>query len=80
MLGTKRGLALRPNGRSADFIAPSTSNGCAMACAYCYIARRKGHGNPVSVFVNIKQVYAAIACHAAAKGPNQVDPHAWVYD
>src|SRR3978361_979433 len=67
VLGTKRGLAFRPNGRSADFIAPSTSNGCAMACAYCYVARRKGHGNPVSVFVNIEQVCAAIARHAAAQ-------------
>ena len=84
VLGTKRGLAFRPNGRSADFIAPSTSNGCAMACAYCYVARRKGHGNPVTVFVNIEQVCAAIQRHAKAQGtkmePNQVDPAAWVYD
>ena len=84
VLGVKRGLHLRPNGRSADFIAPSTSNGCAMACAYCYVARRKGHSNPVSVFVNIEQVCDAIARHAAKLGPkaepNQVDPHAWVYD
>ena len=84
VLGTKRGLTFRPNGRSADFIAPSTSNGCAMACAYCYVARRKGHGNPVSVFVNIEQVCAAIQRHAGAQGPkaeaNQVDPDAWVYD
>ncbi len=42
MLGTKRGLAFRLNGRSADFIAPSTSNRCATACAYCYVARRTG--------------------------------------
>lgn len=84
VLGVKRGLHFRPNGRSADFIAPSTSNGCAMACAYCYVARRKGHSNPVSVFVNIEQVRDAIARHAATLGPkaepNQVDPHAWVYD
>ena len=31
VLGEKRSLAARPNGRSADFIAPSTANGCAMA-------------------------------------------------
>ena len=60
VLGVKQGLTFRPNGRSADFIAPSTSNGCAMACAYCYVARRKGHANPVSVFVNIEAVSAAI--------------------
>src|SRR5690349_10682746 len=84
VLGVKRSLPFRPNGRSADFIAPSTSNGCAMACAYCYVARRKGHSNPITVFVNIEQVCAAITRHACAQGPktvpNQVDPHSWVYD
>lgn len=84
VLGVKRSLPFRPNGRSADFIAPSTSNGCAMACAYCYVARRKGHSNPVTVFVNIDQICAAITRHAQAQGakatPNQVDPHSWVYD
>ncbi|ONG56089.1 spore photoproduct lyase family protein [Pseudoroseomonas deserti] len=84
VLGVKKGLDFRPNGRSADFIAPSTSNGCAMACAYCYVARRKGHANPVSVFVNIEAICAAIARHAAKQGrktvPDQVDPEAWVYD
>jgi spore photoproduct lyase len=33
VLGVKKGMQMRPNGRSADFIAPSSSNGCAMACA-----------------------------------------------
>lgn len=33
VLGVKKGLTMRPNGCSAHFIAPSTSNGCAMACA-----------------------------------------------
>jgi spore photoproduct lyase family protein len=84
VLGVKKGLTFRPNGRSADFIAPSSSNGCAMACAYCYVARRKGHSNPVSVFVNIDAILAATARHAARQGPktvpDQVDPAAWVYD
>lgn len=84
VLGVKKGLQMRPNGRSADFIAPSSSNGCAMACSYCYVPRRKGYANPISVFVNIEQVAAAIRKHAEAAGPkaepNQVDPHAWVYD
>jgi len=84
VLGVKKGLAFRPNGRSADFIAPSSSNGCAMACAYCYVARRKGHSNPISVFVNIEEIAASIARHATRQGPktepNQVDPHDWVYD
>ena len=59
VLGVKKGLSFRPNGRSADFIAPSSSNGCAMACAYCYVARRKGHSNPISVFVNIEEIAAS---------------------
>lgn len=60
MLGTKKSLAFRPNGRSAHFIAPSTSNGCAMACAYCYVPRRKGYANPISIFVNIDETCQSI--------------------
>ena len=84
VLGVKKTLACRPNGRSADFIAPSVSNGCAMACAYCYVARRKGHANPVTVFTNIDAITGFIARHAARQGmklePNQVDARDWVYD
>ena len=84
VLGVKKSLALRPNGRSADFIAPSTSNGCAMACSYCYVPRRKGYANPVTIFVNVEAISAAIARHAAKLGPktapNSVDPVDWVYD
>jgi spore photoproduct lyase len=84
VLGVKKGLGWRPNGRSADFIAPSSSNGCAMACAYCYVARRKGHANPITTFVNIQDICGAIARHAAKQGakpePNQVDRLDWVYD
>ena len=39
VLGEKKSLTARRNGRSADWIAPSTANGCAMACAYCYVPR-----------------------------------------
>ena len=84
VLGVKKGLAMRPNGRSAHFIAPSTSNGCAMACAYCYVPRRKGYANPISLFVNCEDVCSAIARHAGKLGPkrepNQIDPVDWVYD
>ena len=31
VLGQKKSLTARRNGRSSDWIAPSTSNGCAMA-------------------------------------------------
>ncbi|MEX5295382.1 spore photoproduct lyase family protein [Kocuria sp. CPCC 205268] len=84
VLGVKKSLAARPNGRSADFIAPSTANGCAMACAYCYVPRRKGYSNPVTVFANIEQITGYLDRHIRRQGtkpePNQCDPHAWVYD
>ncbi len=84
VLGIKKSLQARPNGRSADFIAPSTSNGCAMACAYCYVPRRKGYSNPVTVFANIEQITGYLARHVARQGvkpeANQCDPTSWVYD
>ena len=83
VLGVKKSLSARPNGRSADFIAPSTANGCAMACAYCYVPRRKGYANPITVFANIEQISGYLARHVGRQGPkvaNQVDPDAWVYD
>ncbi len=84
VLGVKKSVVTRPNGRSADFIAPSTANGCAMACAYCYVPRRKGYSNPVTVFTNIDQIARHLARHVAKQGPkaepNQCDPEAWVYD
>ncbi|WP_375409118.1 spore photoproduct lyase family protein [uncultured Methylobacterium sp.] len=84
VLRVKKGLAMRPNGRSAHFIAPSTSNGCAMACAYCYVPRRKGFANPISLFVNVEAVCAAIRRHAGRQGPlatpDTIDAEHWVYD
>ena len=84
VLGVKKSLRIEPNGRSTDFLAPSTSNGCAMACAYCYVPRNKGYANPITVFVNIEEITAAIRRHAVRQGvkhePNQVDPHLWAYD
>ncbi|WP_223878255.1 spore photoproduct lyase family protein [Microbacterium radiodurans] len=84
VLGVKKSVATRLNGRSADFIAPSTANGCAMACAYCYVPRRKGYSNPVTVFANIEAISRHLARHISRQGPktepNQCDPEAWVYD
>lgn len=84
VLGVKKSLQARPNCRSSDFVAPSHANGCAMACAYCYVARRKGFANPITTFVNIEQITRYIKRHAAKQGikpePNQVDPVDWVYE
>lgn len=84
VLGVKKSLTARPNGRSSDWIAPSTANGCAMACAYCYVPRRKGYANPITVFANIEQITGYLARHVGRQGvkpePNSCDPKAWVYD
>jgi spore photoproduct lyase len=84
VLGVRKTMDFRPNGRSADFIAPSAANGCAMACAYCYVPRRKGFANPITTFVNIERILGAVTRHAAKQGPrteaDQVDPARWVYD
>lgn len=60
VLGVKTAIASRPNSRSTDWIAPSHASGCAMACAYCYVARRKGYANPITVFANINKIIAHI--------------------
>jgi spore photoproduct lyase family protein len=84
VLGVKKSLQARPNERSSDFVAPSHANGCAMACSYCYVARRKGYANPITTFVNIDRILAYLKRHAARQGDkleaNQVDPHHWVYE
>ena len=55
-----------------------------MACAYCYVPRRKGYANPITVFTNIEQITRYLRRHVARQGvkpaPDQVDPAAWVYD
>ncbi|MEU1706851.1 spore photoproduct lyase family protein [Streptomyces sp. NPDC005706] len=84
VLGERKTLTTRPNGRSADWIAPGPSNGCAMACVYCYVPRRKGYANPVTVFTNIERIIGHLGRHIARQGPkrepNQCDERAWVYD
>jgi spore photoproduct lyase len=84
VLGVRKSFPVRVNGRSGDFIASSVASGCAMACAYCYVPRRKGYANPITTFVNIDDVCRAIERHAAKQGPkttpNQVDPRFWTYD
>ena len=84
VLGEKKSLSARRNGRSSDWIAPSTANGCAMACSYCYVPRRKGYANPITVFVNTEKVLGYLERHVGRQGrkpePNQCDPVDWVYD
>jgi len=87
VLGVKAAIQSRPNNRSTDWIAPSHSSGCAMACAYCYVARRKGYANPITVFANIDKVLAHIERKCERLGPKvltpentQTDPVYWTWD
>lgn len=84
VLGIKSGLTHKKNGRSADFIAASNSNGCLSSCQYCYVARRKGGSNPLTIFVNIEEIADSIRKHQKKLGakiePNQCDEKFWTYD
>ena len=85
VLGVRKAFPFRDNGRSSDFVAPGISNGCAMACAYCYVPRRKGFANPITTYVNIEAIQRAISRHATTRPrvrpePSQVDPSRWVYE
>lgn len=87
VIGVKTAISCRPNSRSTDWIAPSHSSGCAMACAYCYVARRKGYANPITVFANIDKITAHIKRKCERLGPKvvtpeneQCDPVLWTFD
>lgn len=84
VLDEKKSLSARRNGRSSDWIAPSTANGRAMACSYCYVPRRKGYANPITLFVNTEKILGYLERHVGRQGrktePNQCDPTDWVYD
>jgi spore photoproduct lyase len=84
ILGTKKSLTARPNTRSSHWVAPSQSNGCTMSCSYCYVPRRKGYANPISIFVNIEQIMGYLRRHVQRQGrksePDLIDPQYWVYE
>jgi spore photoproduct lyase family protein len=84
ILGIKKSLSARPNTRSSHWIAPSESNGCTMSCSYCYVPRRKGFANPITIFVNIQQIIGYLRRHAIRQGPktewDATDPKYWVYE
>lgn len=84
VLGIKKSLSCRPNTRSANFIAPFESNGCTMSCSYCYVPRRKGYANPITLYVNIEGAIQYLQRHIAKQGikmfPDEADAKEWVYE
>lgn len=87
IVGIKKSISARPNSRSSDWIAPSHSSGCTMSCAYCYVARRKGYANPITVFANIERIKSYITgkCQRLSQKViteenRQTDPIKWVWD
>lgn len=84
VLGRKRKFTYESNGRSTDFIGPSISNGCTSACVYCYVARRKGYANPITIYTNRDEMIKSLKEHIEARGkktnPNQCHPEYWTYD
>jgi DNA repair photolyase len=79
----RKGLLVKPNGRSADFIIPSFVVGCELACSYCYVARHRPFGKPLALMTNREAIWEGIASHyqtLGPKAPNQTDPLRWTYD
>jgi spore photoproduct lyase len=84
VLGIKKDLKPQDNGRSSDYIAASHANGCLSGCTYCYVARRKGSSNPLTIFLNNEELISSLHNHQLKLGkkkvPNQCDPLLWTYD
>ncbi|MDZ5253588.1 radical SAM protein [Clostridium sp. LIBA-8841] len=56
VLGTRKTLKLTENDKSADFIVPFTSSGCAASCLYCYLVCNFGVTSYLRVFVNRDEI------------------------
>lgn len=80
----RKQLAVKPNGRSADFIMANFAIGCDLGCTYCHISRHRPFGNPVELFNNKEEIWDATYNHWATLPrkivPNQCDPVYWTYD
>lgn len=56
IIGIRKSLRLLPNNRSADFIVPFTSSGCAAMCLYCYLVCTFFKNSYLRVFVNREEM------------------------
>lgn len=83
ILDKLKNQSCRVSGRSADYMAPSFANGCTGACAYCYVARHKPEGNPITAYVNADACFREILNHnrkLVPKKANQTDAIYHTYD
>jgi len=82
----RQSMAIKPSGRSTDFITPSFGFGCLYECSYCYCKRHVNDG--VSIATNVDQILDAVKVHYdehmgewfKLNKPNQTDPECITYD
>jgi spore photoproduct lyase len=60
VVGVRKSLRIVPNNRSADYIVPFTSSGCAASCLYCYLLCTFFSSSYLRVFVNREEIWAAV--------------------
>lgn len=76
-----KSFAIRPSGRSTDFISPSFGFGCLFKCSYCYMKRHKPEG--LEIYTNTEQILTEINNHAwftYVEKPNQTHAEYITYD
>ena len=83
-INTRKTLEVKLNGRSADYIIPSFQLGCSCACAYCYVARHRSYGNPITTYTNLEEIKRAVSNHYYSlrfpKQSNQTHSQYYTYD
>lgn len=74
-------MAIKPSGRSTDYITPSFGHGCLYDCSYCYMKRNKPVG--LDIAYNHMEILEQVLTHsrfADAEKPNQTHPKYITYD
>lgn len=77
----RKTFAIRPSGRSTDFISPSFGHGCLYNCTYCYMKRHKNAN--LNIATNTEQILTEINNHCAftdVEKPNQTHDKFITYD
>lgn len=84
VLGVRKSFKMTPNNNSSDFIPPTHSTGCLSSCNYCYVSRHRGGSNPLTIYVNYKDIGSYIESYFDKLGPksigNQQHDSLWMVD